>query len=102
MKTKAHVCVLLLLLALFALPAVGQNISSSVKGTLVDPAGGVVPNAKCTLSNEATGAALSATSAGDGSFVFPNVLAGAYMLRVEATGFQALETKNIVVTASET
>jgi len=102
MKTKAHVCVLLLLLALFALPAVGQNISSSVKGTLVDPAGGVVPNAKCTLSNEATGAALSATSAADGSFVFPNVLAGAYMLRVEATGFQALETKNIVVTASET
>jgi len=102
MKTKAHVCVLLLLCALFALPAVGQNISSSVKGTLVDPAGGVVPNAKCTLNNQATGAALSATSAADGSFVFPNVLAGTYMLRVEVSGFQALETKSIVVSASET
>ncbi len=79
----------------------GQNISSSVRGVLVDPSGAAVPGAQCSLTNQATGALLRATSAADGSFIFPNVLAGTYTLKVEATGFKTLETRDIVVTASE-
>jgi len=79
-----------------------QVISSSVKGTLADPSGAAVPGATCTLSNQATGASMSTTSASDGSFTFPNVLAGTYSLKAQAAGFKITETRNIVVTASET
>jgi hypothetical protein len=102
MNAKMRLGALLPALLLFALLMMGQTISSSLRGSLVDPAGRVVPNAKLVLTNQATGAALEARSASDGSFVFPNVLAGSYTLRAEATGFQSLEIKNIVVSASET
>jgi len=82
-------------------PALGQNVSSSVHGTLLDPTGASVPGATCTLTNQATAAVLTAASGADGSFVFPNVQAGAYNLTVTISGFKTLETTNIVVTASE-
>jgi len=97
---QRNICVVLTLL-LFCSLLVGQNISSSVKGTLVDPTGAAVPGAACTLTNQATGVALNTTSGNDGSFTFPNVLAGTYSLKVVATGFKAHETTNIVVTTSE-
>ena len=102
MKSKSGLVLVVLFVALMGSVALGQTISSSVKGAVVDPAGAVVPNAKCTLTNQATGAALTATSGADGAFVFPNVLAGTYTVTVEATGFKTLQTKNIVVSASET
>ena len=92
---------LLLLSLLICSTILGQNISSSVRGVLVDPTGAAVPGAQCTLTNQATGAALKASSGADGSFVFPNVLAGTYTLRAEASGFKTLETKDIIVTASQ-
>lgn len=80
----------------------GQTISSSLKGCLVDQADAAVPNARVTVTNEATRAALEVASAANGSFVFPNVLAGSYTLRAEAAGFQSLEIRHIVVSAGET
>jgi hypothetical protein len=98
MRAKIQVSLLLLLVCAAAF---GQNISSSVKGSLVDPSGAGVPGAACTLTNQATDAVLNTTSAGDGAFTFPNVLAGTYTLKAEAFGFKTSETKDIVVTASE-
>jgi hypothetical protein len=59
-----------------------QVVSSSVKGTLADPTGAAVPGATCTLTNQATGASMTTTSASDGSFTFPNVMAGTYIQNV--------------------
>ncbi len=98
MRFKIQVSLLLLLVCAAAL---AQNISSSLKGVLVDPTGASIPGAKCTLTNQATGAVLNTTSAGDGAFTFPNVLAGTYTLKAEAFGFKTSETRDIVVTASE-
>jgi len=91
-------------LALFLLCSAvsAQVVSSSVRGTLVDPTGAAVPGAACTLTNQATGVSMTTTSASDGAFVFPNVLAGTYSLRAQAAGFKITETTNIVVTANET
>ncbi len=97
MKTIRFVlCSLLVSSALLA-----QTISSSVKGTLLDPSSAGVPNATCTLTNQATGATVQATSDASGAFTFPIVQAGTYTLTVRATGFKLLETKNIAVSASE-
>src|SRR5687768_1807093 len=81
--------------------AAGQNVSSSVNGTLVDSTGAVIPGATCTLIRQGTGAVLSAISGSEGLFTFPNVAAGTYALSIQHPGFKALEVKDIAVSSSE-
>lgn len=78
-----------------------QGTSSSVNGTLVDPSGAGIPGASCTLTNQSTGAALSAPSGADGRFVFPVVPSGTYRLEITNAGFRTLQMRDIVVTSSE-
>lgn len=89
------------LLAVFALVTSAQNVSSSVKGMVVDPSGAPVPEASCQLTSQATGAATTVKSATDGSFTFPTAFAGAFTLTVQASGFKTLQIKDIFVTSSE-
>ncbi len=88
------------LLAL-ALPTSAQNISSSVRATIADSSGAAIVSADCVLVNQATAAALTVKSSGDGSCIFPSVLPGTYNLTVKATGFRNIETKNVVVTSGQ-
>lgn len=80
---------------------VGQTVSSSVRGVIVDASGGAVPGADCTLTNKATATVVKVTSDTQGNCVFPNVLAGTYDFAATAKGFKTLEAKDIVVTANE-
>jgi len=79
----------------------GQNVSSSVKGTVTDPSGAVVVGANCALINGATGQSTTAPTQSDGGFVFATVMPGSYKLTVNATGFKALTVEKIQVTAAE-
>jgi hypothetical protein len=88
-------------LVLFASLAWAQNVTSSVKGVVVDPSQSGVPGASITLTDQATGRLLSARSWADGSFTYPNVPPGTYTIRLEANGFKVLTINNIVVTANE-
>jgi hypothetical protein len=94
----------LALCALFALSGSGlaQTVSSSLLGTLTDPTKAVVPNIEVVLTNQETGAALTARSNSDGLFRFPNVLTGKYSLKVEAPGFAPYTEREIVISARET
>jgi hypothetical protein len=96
-----RICAVLVLCLVAVSLAMGQIVSSSVKGTVVDPSGAVVIGATCTLVNDATGQASTAPSLADGGFTIPNVAPGKYRLSVSATGFKALTMENIAVTASE-
>ena len=78
-----------------------QNVTSSVKGVVVDTSQAGIPGATCALTDQATGRALTATSWSDGGFTFPNVPGGTYTLKVEAGGFKGLTITGIVVTANE-
>ena len=78
-----------------------QNISSTVKGTVHDASGGVIPGAECTLTNQATNLKAVVNTAADGSFVFLDVLAGTYQLSVKSAGFKTLNLRDIEVTSSE-
>ena len=78
-----------------------QNVTSSLNGVLVDPAGSAVPGASCTLTNLEGGTSLKAISEASGLFTFPAVAAGAYSLEVKATGFKSLSLTGIAVIASE-
>ncbi len=65
-----------------------QTDSSSLSGTVTDPSGAVVPNAKVTAHNEATGQEQTLTTNGAGTYTFPNLPIGNYTVKVEAPGFQ--------------
>lgn len=92
----------LVLLALFALPIMAQNVSSAITGVLVDSTGAAIVGAECTLTSQSTGASQTMKTASDGGFTFPNLLAGRYTLTARMAGFKMLESREIVVTSGET
>jgi hypothetical protein len=81
--------------------AFAQNVSSSVRANIVDSSGAAVPGADCTLTNQDTGAVLAMKADGQGACVFNIVPAGTYSFTVKATGFKALESKDLAVTAGQ-
>jgi hypothetical protein len=84
--------------ALFMLLAVslafGQSDLANVSGTITDPSGSAVPNAKVTLTNQNTGQARNATTNESGNYSLPAVPPGFYTLTVEVAGFKKFESKD--------
>jgi hypothetical protein len=80
----------------------GQTVSSSVVGSVVDPADAVVSGAPTTLTSVDTGAVRTATTDSLGTYRFTEVPAGTYNVTVKATGFKSETQTGIVVTAQET
>ena len=76
---------LLLLLAL-ALCAPAQSTRASLKGSVMDPSGAVVPGAVVTLQ-QAGGTAKTATADSLGHFSFVGLMPGAYDITAQKTGF---------------
>lgn len=97
-----YASLLVFVLAWMAAIGAAQTISSSVVGTVVDPAGAVVPEATVTLTNTNTGGVRTANSDQAGFFRFSNVLGGVYSVNVRATGFRAYSKTGIALSASET
>jgi hypothetical protein len=72
--------------------------TSSLSGTVSDPSGAVIPNAKITVRNQATGTVYNAETAGNGVFVVPGLPTGDYTVIVEAQGFRQAQVQNVKVT----
>jgi hypothetical protein len=68
-------------------PAFAQFDSASVVGTIRDTSGAVVPDAKVTLTNTATGVSTSHNSNAEGLYEFVSVQPGAYLVTSEKEGF---------------
>ena len=81
---------------------VGQTVSSSITGTVLDPASAVIPNATVTLTDEGTGNVRTVVTDNTGLFRFLNITPGMYRVSVEATGFKGLVQSNIQVATQET
>ncbi len=72
------------------LPAFGQVDRSALNGTVVDPAGRVLPDVRLVATENTTGLQRSATSSATGTFDIPELPVGAYTLRLEHPGFATL------------
>ena len=59
-----------------------------IGGYIVDPSGGVVPRAKVTVTNEATGATTRATADQNGRWVVVGIPAGRVRIEAESPGFK--------------
>ncbi|MCC6859102.1 MAG: TonB-dependent receptor [Bryobacterales bacterium] len=75
----------------------GQVSTGSIGGTITDPNGAVVPDAKVTAVHQPTGNAVETRSTYGGLYSFPSLVAGPYAVTVEKEGFKKLERLNIEV-----
>jgi hypothetical protein len=83
---------LLLLAGFSASQAWAQSVvSGEIDGTVTDPTGAAVPNAKVNLSSADTGFNESTTSGPGGEFRFALVKPGSYTLTVTVSGFNTVK-----------
>ena len=68
---------------------------ASVIGTIQDSTGAVVPLAKVTAQNKATGISRSAFTADSGSFRISSLAPGIYDVRIEKNGFKTVEYSQV-------
>jgi hypothetical protein len=64
---------------------------ASLNGTITDPSGGSVPNARVTATNEATGLTRTTKTSAEGLYRFTGLPVGAYDLTVDAQGFKTVK-----------
>jgi Carboxypeptidase regulatory-like domain len=84
---------ILLLVALFSsvLSASGQSGNAgTVRGTVVDTSGAVIPGATVRIANSVSGLDRSATTDATGQFTFANIPFNQYQISVSANGFASL------------
>ena len=96
-----YILVLILILAPLHASAEGSN-SGTVRGTVTDATGAVIPGATVHLINEVSGLDRIVSSDATGQFVFANIPFNPYRVSVSANGFaplsQSFEIRSVVGT----
>lgn len=88
-----------LIIPVAALKAQTQT-SGALSGTITDPTGAAIPNARITLLSVATGATRTTTTGPTGVYSFSLLSPGEYRLRVSANGFKTADVGPIAVSLS--
>jgi hypothetical protein len=78
-----------------------QGLSGQIGGSVIDSSKGAIPGATVTVRNTATAVTRDTVTDNGGLFVFTNLFAGTYDLRVTLPGFRTYEQKGLVLTATE-
>src|SRR5712671_3807878 len=73
-------------------PSWGQQITAAINGTVTDPSGSPVANAKVTAKDNDRGTVQATESNAAGSFDLPTLPIGNYTIKVERDGFQAQQS----------
>jgi hypothetical protein len=89
-------------LALFAPRASRAQASAGITGTVTDPSGAVVPNAKVTVTNEDTSVSSNTVTSSAGTYAFRGLNPGKYRVTVEAQGFKQTVHQGVNVEVSTT
>ena len=76
--------------------------SASLRGTITDPSGAVVPSAKVTLRDEQTQLERSASTNEEGGFTFAALTPGIFTVKVQQAGFKAYTLNKLTLSPSET
>jgi hypothetical protein len=96
---RLQFCLVVLAVLALSFAAFGQVQNGQFEGTVTDPSGAAIANAKVTVSSAATGLTLSATTSNSGAYVVKEIPPGTYKVEVEATGFKKLENNAITANA---
>ena len=103
-RALAGLAACLCALLLTADTAFGQasGTTATLRGTVEDTSGGVLPGATVTLTNARTGNSQFATANERGGYVFSGLFPGTYVLKVELEGFKTYEQQEVAVSPGDT
>lgn len=91
MKSKASIIIALFVFLLLTVsPLSAQTDKASLRGTITDPNGAVVPGATVKLINEDTNETRTTISSGEGEYTLTSLPPGSYRLEIEASGFKVI------------
>src|ERR1700674_1189874 len=99
---SAKTLTLFLMALLTSLNAAGQQITGSIRGTVLDPSGAIVQVATVTARQVETGLTRVAVSDRQGEYVLIELPIGHYQLEVQAKGFQKYLQQGISLDVNET
>jgi hypothetical protein len=90
------VCAVLMTLGIVPVLAQTTISTGSIVGTVTDPSGAVVSEAKVTITNKATGQVVTTTTTSTGNYASGALIPGDYTIRVEAAGFKTTQMLLVV------
>jgi outer membrane receptor protein involved in Fe transport len=93
---------LFLMALLTSLNVAGQQITGSIRGTVLDPSGAIVQAASVTAKQTETGLTRAAVTDRQGEYVLVELPIGHYQLEVHAQGFQKYLQQGISLDVNET
>ncbi|HEX5705899.1 MAG TPA: TonB-dependent receptor [Pyrinomonadaceae bacterium] len=102
---KAHRLSALALLAILALSAVtarAQSDRGTITGSVTDPNGAAVTDARVTATSVETGEVRETTTSGEGSYTLAELRATVYRITVEAQGFKTAAVEDVKVAVQVT
>ena len=77
-----------------------QTERGSIRGTVLDSSGAVVPGAKITATSKTTNISVSTLSSSGGNYNIPELPPGNYTVQADLSGFKELVDDNVVVQVS--
>src|ERR1700730_13359960 len=83
---------------LVSVPTGAQVAGGTVSGTIVDSSGGIIPGARISVKNVATGVTRTVSTNSDGFYTAPNLLPGTYDVSFVAQGFKTEVRSGITLT----
>jgi len=87
-------------LALLAPGTISGQASAGITGTVTDPTGAVIANAKVTATDQATSAASHTVTSSAGTYAFKGLSPSKYNVTVEAAGFKKAVQQDVTVEVS--
>lgn len=98
LRTRPVPVLLALLVALlFSFAAPAQQIFGNIYGTVTDPSGSGVPNAKVTITDQGKGTIFEVTTNAAGNYTKDRLIPGIYTVEVEVSGFRKAVSKDVQV-----
>lgn len=81
--------------------AVGQSVYATIRGTVNDPSGAVVPAVQVVATNTATGVVYNTTTQSNGSYQFLQLPVGTYVVSASKAQFKNFKTNPITLTLNQ-
>ena len=91
----------LAVLLVFAIPAFAQVPVGSIRGSVKDSSGAIVPGANVTIRNTDTAQTRTVVSGEDGEYLAPSLPVGRYDVTVEHSGFKTSARQGVTLNVGD-
>jgi outer membrane receptor for ferrienterochelin and colicin len=96
---RLQFCLVVFAVLALTVSAIAQVQNGQFAGTVTDPTGAAIANAKVTVTNSATDLNLTTTTNSSGNYTVKEVPPGAYKIEVEASGFKTTANNGLEANA---